>query len=92
MPSMCIGAMHWCQQHSMFEAREELHDDVEERGITFLDTAEFYPIPPTRRARGVVGPQLLAVRAELLPRANVSPRHYAVTREVVGGVATSNIE
>jgi aryl-alcohol dehydrogenase-like predicted oxidoreductase len=44
--------MTWGQQNSEAEAHEQLSYAVDERGVKFLDTAEFYPIPPDPKTQG----------------------------------------
>jgi aryl-alcohol dehydrogenase-like predicted oxidoreductase len=42
---ICLGTMTWGQQNTEAEAHEQL-DLALESGVTFIDTAEMYPIPP----------------------------------------------
>lgn len=42
---ICLGTMTWGQQNTETEAHEQL-DLARESGVTFIDTAEMYPIPP----------------------------------------------
>ena len=43
--TICLGTMNWGEQNSEAEAHEQL-DYAVEQGVTFIDTAEVYPIPP----------------------------------------------
>jgi len=52
VPSICLGTMTWGQQNTEEQAHEQLDYAVNERGITFIDTAEIYPIPPTPETQG----------------------------------------
>ena len=45
--------MNWGQQNSEAQAHEQLDYAVKERGLTFIDTAEMYPIPPDRSKQGL---------------------------------------
>lgn len=50
--SVCLGTMTWGSQNSEAEAHAQI-DLALDRGITFLDTAEGYPVtPPTPENRG----------------------------------------
>ncbi|NBD74305.1 NADP(H)-dependent aldo-keto reductase [Patescibacteria group bacterium] len=53
VPALCLGTMTWGQQNTEEEAHEQLDYAVEERGLTFIDTAEIYPIPPEREKQGL---------------------------------------
>ena len=44
---LCLGTMTWGVQNNEAEAHEQL-DYALERGINFIDTAEMYPVPPTK--------------------------------------------
>ncbi len=44
--------MTWGQQNTEAQAHEQLSYAVDERGINFLDTAEFYPIPLDPETQG----------------------------------------
>lgn len=52
VPVICLGTMTWGQQNTEAEAHEQLDYAVEERGLTFLDTAEMYPVPPETEKQG----------------------------------------
>src|SRR6266705_454601 len=52
VPIICLGTMNWGQQNSEAEAHEQLSYAVDERGLTFIDTAEIYPIPPEASKQG----------------------------------------
>ncbi len=49
--SLCLGTMNWGQQNSETQAHEQL-DYAVESGITFIDTAEIYPVPPEKDKQG----------------------------------------
>ena len=48
---VCLGTMTWGDQNSEAEAHEQL-DLAVAHGINFIDTAEMYPGPATRRTLG----------------------------------------
>jgi len=52
VPDICLGTMTWGQQNTEAEAHEQLHYAVEEKGLTFLDTAEIYPVPLDKEKQG----------------------------------------
>lgn len=52
VPVVCIGTMTWGQQNSEQQAHEQLDYAITERGLTFIDTAEIYPIPPDASKQG----------------------------------------
>lgn len=52
VPVICLGTMNWGQQNTEAEAHEQLNYAVEDRGLTFLDTAEMYPVPPETKKQG----------------------------------------
>lgn len=52
VPVICLGTMTWGEQNTEAEAHEQLTYAVDERGINFLDTAEFYPIPADPETQG----------------------------------------
>jgi aryl-alcohol dehydrogenase-like predicted oxidoreductase len=45
--AVCLGTMTWGSQNSEAEAHAQI-DYALDRGINFLDTAEMYPVTPTR--------------------------------------------
>ena len=47
----CLGTMTWGEQNSESDAHAQL-DLAFDRGITFLDTAEMYPVPPNSVTQG----------------------------------------
>ncbi len=49
---ICLGTMTWGQQNSEAEAHQQL-DYALGQGINFIDTAEMYPVPPTRQTQGL---------------------------------------
>jgi aryl-alcohol dehydrogenase-like predicted oxidoreductase len=53
IPVLCLGTMTWGEQNTEQEAHEQLSYAVDERGMTFLDTAEIYPIPPSPEKTGL---------------------------------------
>ncbi len=48
---ICLGTMTWGEQNSEAEAFEQL-DYAVAHGVNFIDTAELYPIPPSKRTYG----------------------------------------
>ena len=52
VPVICLGTMTWGQQNSEAEAHEQLDYATSVRGLTFLDTAEMYPVPPEAEKQG----------------------------------------
>lgn len=52
VPIICLGTMNWGQQNSEAQAHEQLDYAVTERGLTFIDTAEMYPVPPEKEKQG----------------------------------------
>ncbi len=53
LPEICLGTMTWGQKNTEEEAHQQLDYAVKERGTTFIDTAEIYPIPPTPEKQGL---------------------------------------
>ena len=49
--TVCLGTMTWGEQNSETEAHAQL-DFAIDRGITFIDTAEMYPVPPNSTTQG----------------------------------------
>ncbi|MFT6327098.1 MAG: aryl-alcohol dehydrogenase-like predicted oxidoreductase [Crocinitomicaceae bacterium] len=49
---ICLGTMTWGQQNSETEAHQQL-DYALSQGINFIDTAEMYPVPPTKDTQGL---------------------------------------
>lgn len=49
--ALCLGSMTWGQQNSEAEGHAQL-DYAFDCGVNFIDTAEIYPIPPTRETQG----------------------------------------
>ena len=66
---VCLGTMTWGEQNSEAEAHAQL-DFAIDRGITFIDTAEMYPVPPNGTTQGrtetYVGRWLARQRRETL--------------------------
>jgi len=48
---VCLGSMTWGQQNSEAEAHAQL-DYAIAQGISFIDTAEMYPVPPNATTQG----------------------------------------
>lgn len=49
--AIALGTMTWGQQNTEAEAHSQL-DFALERGVTFVDTAEMYPVPPRAETQG----------------------------------------
>jgi aryl-alcohol dehydrogenase-like predicted oxidoreductase len=49
---ICLGTMTWGQQNTEQDAHEQL-DYALSRDINFIDTAEMYPVPPTKETQGL---------------------------------------
>ena len=49
--SICLGTMTWGQQNTEAEGHAQL-DLAVDRGVTFIDTAEMYSIPPKAETQG----------------------------------------
>ena len=49
--SICLGTMTWGQQNTEAEGHAQL-DYALDRGVTFIDTAEMYSIPPRAETQG----------------------------------------
>jgi len=49
--AIALGTMTWGQQNSEAEAHSQL-DFALERGVTLIDTAEMYPVPPRAETQG----------------------------------------
>lgn len=52
VPVICLGTMNWGQQNNEEQAHQQLDYAINERGLTFIDTAEMYPVPPERERQG----------------------------------------
>jgi len=52
VPVICLGTMNWGQQNTEAEAHDQLSYAIDERGLTFIDTAEMYPVPPETEKQG----------------------------------------
>jgi aryl-alcohol dehydrogenase-like predicted oxidoreductase len=48
---VCLGTMTWGEQNSEAEAHAQL-DYAIAQGVTFIDTAEMYPVPPNATTQG----------------------------------------
>ena len=49
---ICLGSMNWGQQNTETDAHGQL-DYAMTQGINFIDTAEMYPVPPTKEKQGL---------------------------------------
>ncbi len=49
---LCLGTMTWGEQNTEAEAHQQM-DYALERGISFFDTAEMYPVPPKGETQGL---------------------------------------
>jgi aryl-alcohol dehydrogenase-like predicted oxidoreductase len=49
--AICLGSMTWGQQNTEADGHEQL-DFALDRGVTFIDTAEIYSIPPRPQTQG----------------------------------------
>ena len=49
--AICLGSMTWGNQNSEAEAHAQM-DYARDRGVTFIDTAEMYPVPPSAATSG----------------------------------------
>lgn len=52
IPVITLGTMTWGNQNTEAEAHAQLDYAVDARGLYFLDTAEMYPIPPSKKFQG----------------------------------------
>ncbi len=52
VPVICLGTMNWGQQNTEVQAHQQLDYAINERGLTFIDTAEMYPVPPEKDKQG----------------------------------------
>jgi aryl-alcohol dehydrogenase-like predicted oxidoreductase len=50
--AICLGSMTWGMQNSEAEGHAQLDRAFDVHGINFIDTAETYPVPPTRETQG----------------------------------------
>lgn len=96
---ICAGTMNWGTFNTRPEAHEQL-DYAVSRGVNFIDTAEMYPIPPSREKQGLtetyVGAWLSArgPRNDLVIASKVSSRNQAgmmATRDASEGLTKKNI-
>jgi aryl-alcohol dehydrogenase-like predicted oxidoreductase len=58
---VCLGTMTWGEQNTEAEAHRQLSYALE-RGVTFIDTAEMYPVPPRGETQGRIGSWLKAAK------------------------------
>ena len=49
---ICLGSMNWGRQNTEADAHEQL-DYALSQDINFIDTAEMYPVPPTKEKQGL---------------------------------------
>ncbi len=49
---ICLGTMNWGVQNTEADAHEQM-DYAVDHGVNFFDTAEFYPIPPSKETQGL---------------------------------------
>jgi aryl-alcohol dehydrogenase-like predicted oxidoreductase len=49
---ICLGTMTWGVQNSEADAHAQLDRAADVHGINFVDTAEAYPVPPSREVQG----------------------------------------
>lgn len=88
VPAICLGTMTWGQQNTEAEGHEQLNYAVDERGLTFIDTAEMYPVPPDSRFQGmtetIIGNWLKnrTDRENLCIASKISPSTLVATRDV----------
>ena len=50
VPEICLGTMTFGEQNTQEEAFQQL-DYALEQGLYFWDTAEMYPVPPSRKPK-----------------------------------------
>jgi aryl-alcohol dehydrogenase-like predicted oxidoreductase len=96
---ICAGTMNWGTFNTEPEAYEQL-DYAVSNGVNFLDTAEMYPIPPSREKQGLTETYLgnwmktRGNRAQLVVASKVSSRNQAgmmAARDASGGLTKKNI-
>jgi aryl-alcohol dehydrogenase-like predicted oxidoreductase len=96
---ICAGTMNWGTFNTEPEAYEQL-DYAISQGVNFLDTAEMYPIPPSREKQGLTETYLgnwmkaRGNRASLVVASKVSSRNQAgmmATRDAREGLTRKNI-
>ncbi len=96
---ICAGTMNWGTFNTEPEAHEQL-DYAVSAGVNFLDTAEIYPIPPTREKQGLtetyVGAWMKARgnRNDLVVASKISSRNQAgmmASRDASEGLTKKNI-
>lgn len=73
---ICLGSMNWGQQNTEAQGHAQL-DYALSRGVNFIDTAEVYPVPPTKEKKGLtetyIGPWLRKKRrGELIVASKVA--------------------
>lgn len=88
VPIITLGTMTWGEQNSESDAHEQLDYAVDERGLNFIDTAEMYAVPPSKKTQGrtetYIGKWLKrrGKRDDLIIASKVSVSDNIVTREV----------
>lgn len=91
VPIVCLGSMNWGQQNDEGQAHAQLDYAIDERGLTFIDTAEIYPVPPTSELQGLtetyIGNWLKkrGKRDDLVIATKVSPSSLVKTRTTGSG-------
>lgn len=97
--TICVGTMNWGIFNTEPEAHEQL-DYALSQGVNFIDTAEMYPVPPSREKQGLtesyIGTWLKARanRNSLVVASKVSSRNQAgmiATRDASAGLTKENI-
>jgi len=90
LPEICLGTMTWGEKNTEEEAHEQLDYAVQERDITFIDTAEIYPIPPSGEIQGrtetYIGNWIAknGNRDKLFIATKVAPSSIITTRDTSG--------
>ena len=96
---ICAGTMNWGTFNTEPEAFDQLDYAISE-GVNFLDTAEMYPIPPSREKQGITETYLgnwmkaRGSRAQLVVASKISSRNQAgmmATRDSSEGLTKKNI-
>jgi aryl-alcohol dehydrogenase-like predicted oxidoreductase len=96
---ICLGTMNRAKQKPLASAPAPLYR-ASEKGINFIDTAEIYPIPPSRETQGLTETYLgdwlrkSGKRDELVIASKVASRNQAGSiklRDASGGLSKKNI-
>ena len=48
---VCLGSMTWGVQNTQADADAQIHYAID-KGVNFIDTAEMYPVPPSKETHG----------------------------------------